>query len=119
MYLKTDSLGHHEIMDGDLDHSHLGWGWKSPFKAIGRGFKKVGHGFKSVASIIPQALASSPGSSFMNGDDIGIGSPRHYGFSGKKNGISYFRGKPLSPGWYLDKYGWPHHTGEEKRFPPR
>ena len=104
MYLKTDSLGHHEIMDGDLDHSHLGWGWKSPFKAIGRGFKKVGHGFKSVASIIPQALASSPGSSFMNGDDIGI---------------SYFRGKPLSPGWYLDKYGWPHHTGEEKRFPPR
>ena len=79
MYLKTDSLGHHEIMDGDLDHSHLGWGWKNPFKAIGRGFKKVGHGFKSVASIIPQALASSPGSSFMNGDDEEVGrySPPH------------------------------------------
>ena len=133
MYLKTDNLGHHEIVDGELSasekslppeyqdayaHGHLlanaltthdlkssktekEWlnthGWsvqmpdpKVPFKAI-----------ILTSSNLPKKIRVNVL------DEVGHQPHHNYGFSGKKNGVEYFRGKPLSPGWHLDKYGWP------------
>ena len=51
---------------------NLGWHWKNPFKAayqgVKRGTRAFGRGLKTVASIVPQALASTPGGSLMNGN---------------------------------------------------
>ena len=62
MYLKTDSLGHHEIMDGDLDDSHLGWGWSSlnPLKLAKKAVHEVTHPVDLLTDAAKTAVRWNP-----------------------------------------------------------